>query len=350
MDQPCSDKESFAAAIREDAVSVVERALAGGFAPNCKTAAGYTPLMLAAALARPYLVRVLLKAGADPNVIDDRTGNSALHLAAMGGSADVAGQLIACGAFLNLQNPSQGHTPLIDAVIYKSPAVVNVLLAAGANTQVKNNWGYSAWDFIGDLMKQPGTEKARISAIHSAFEARKAADQAKKNAMKLFQAVKAADDKAVAECIAAGDDLNQVWPVEQSGDDGHTPLLAAARDGHDEITRMLLAAGADPYIGDYLYKAFPIFKSAYMGRGNTAVAQVEAGVDINVQGPWNGYSPLHDALWQGHVDVAEVLVRAGADVTLRALTGKTPVDIALETYGADDPVTVLVRSRLQPQG
>lgn len=350
MNQFCSDKESFVAAIRADAVSVVERALAEGFAPNYKTAAGYTPLMLAAGLARPYLVRILLEAGADPNVIDDRTGNSALHLAAMGGSGDVAGQLIACGAFLNLQNPSQGHTSLIDAVIYKSPAVVDVLLAAGANTQVKNNWGYSAWDFIGDLTKQPGTEKARINAIHAAFEARKAADQAKKDAMTLFQAVLAGDAKAAGERIAAGDDLNQVWPVEQSGNDGHTPLLAAARDGDEVITRMLLAAGADPYLGDYLYKAFPIFKSAYMGHRNTAEAQVEAGVDIHVQGPWNGYSPLHDALWQGHVDVAEALVMAGADVTLRALTGKTPVDIAVETYGEDHPITVLVRSRLPRQG
>jgi ankyrin repeat protein len=91
------------------------------------------------------------------------------------------------------------------------------------------------------------------------------------------------------------------------GNDGHTPLLAAARDGKEEITRMLLAAGADPYLGDYLQ------------------------------------------VWQGHVDVAEVLEMGGADVTLRALTEKPPVDIAVETYGEAHPITVLVRFRLPSQ-
>ncbi|XXX74574.1 ankyrin repeat domain-containing protein [Sorangium sp. So ce134] len=339
------DQGSFVDAIRANSVAFVERALAEGMSPNYKDPAGYTPLMIAAGLSRAHLVRSLLKAHADPNVIDDGTGNSALHFCAMGGSAEVARLLIGRGAFINLQNPSQGHTPLIDAVIYKSPKVVAVLLEAGANIQIKNNWGHSAEDFIADLLKQPGTEKERINAVSAAFEARRAADARKKAEMRLFQAVLDGNASAVEECIRNGDDLNQVYPVEQTGNDGHTPLLAAARDGQGEICQLLLEAGADPYIPDYLYKAFPIFKSAYMGKLNTAKVQVEHGVDIHVQGPWNGYTPLHDALWQGHPDIAELLVRAGADVTLRALDGRTPLDIAVETYGANAPITVLLRSR-----
>jgi len=352
-EQPCIhpkdgiERDIFVTAIQERSVSFVEKALAQGFDPNFKNPGGYTPLMIAAGLSQAYLVNILLEAGADPNVLDNRTGNSALHLAAMGGSRQVMQLLIDRGAFSNLQNPSQGHTPLIDAVIYKNPDAVQVLLDEGANLNIRNNWGHSAEDFINDLLGQPNTDTSRIQAIKAAFDKRRQADGEKKASMRLFQAVLDNDVGTVRLCIKEGDEINAVYPVESTGNDGHTPLLAAARDGRGEITALLLDAGADPYISDYLYKAFPIFKSCYMGKLNTAEIQVTRGVDIHVQGPWNGYSPLHDALWQGHLEIAELLVNAGADLTLVALNGRTPLDMAIIEYGDKHPIVNLIRSKLR---
>ncbi len=39
----------------------------------------------------------------------------------------------------------------------------------------------------------------------------------------------------------------------------------------------------------------------------------------------NGYTPLHDALWNGNVEVAKVYINAGAKVDLEAHTGITPL-------------------------
>ena len=46
------------------------------------------------------------------------------------------------------------------------------------------------------------------------------------------------------------------------------------------------------------------------------------------QGPRNGYTALHDAIWQDNVDTAEVIIAGGADLTLKNHEGQTPLDFA----------------------
>ena len=61
--------------------------------------------------------------------------------------------------------------------------------------------------------------------------------------------------------------VNEKSPVVANGNDGQTPLLVASFLGHGEIVRMLLAAGANPRINDYLLKATPVHKAAYAAGG-----------------------------------------------------------------------------------
>ena len=51
---------------------------------------------------------------------------------------------------------------------------------------------------------------------------------------------------------------------------------------------------------------------------------------LDAQGPNNGYTPLHDAVWHGHVEGTEVLIDAGARKDLRGFDGKTPLQLAKE--------------------
>lgn len=347
IDTPMTNAQpkEFIDLVKSNHVSAIEQHLSAGFNPNFKDRAGRTPLMYAAARGNDYVVRLLLDAGADVNVLDDRMGSSPLHYCSMGGSTECGRLLIRHGAHINVQNPSQGHTPLIDAVIYKNVEMTAVLLDSGANIAVKNNWGFGAVDFLDMLLKQEGTEKDRINAIKRLWDTRVAAIEAQKNSMQLFQAVLDGDSTRVHERIDAGDNLDAAWPVEQSGNDGHSALVAAARDGHGEIVAALLAAGANPYATDSLYKALALHKSAYMGHPETARPLVQAGVDLDVQGPWQGYTPLHDALWQGHPEVAEILIDGGADIMLEAVTGQRPIDIAIATYGANHPIVHRLNSR-----
>jgi uncharacterized protein len=52
------------------------------------------------------------------------------------------------------------------------------------------------------------------------------------------------------------------------------------------------------------------------------------GIAINTQGPYNGYTALHDAVWQNNLGTAQVILAGGADATIRSNKGQTPLELA----------------------
>jgi ankyrin repeat protein len=68
--------------------------------------------------------------------------------------------------------------------------------------------------------------------------------------------------------------------------------------------------------------------AAYAGRTDAAKLLIEYGIDIDKQGPNNGYTALHDAIWQNNVETAKVLITAGANLTLKSHSGETTIQFA----------------------
>lgn len=102
---------------------------------------GYTPLMLAAQLQQVDIIHVLIKGGA--SVIErDQRGQSVLHYAACGASLSVEGleSLLAAGArsVINVQSEDTGDTPLHCAARQGDPAILALLLEAGADRALRN--------------------------------------------------------------------------------------------------------------------------------------------------------------------------------------------------------------------
>jgi len=309
-------------------------ALKAGAPINCKEPlSGLTPLMLAAGYAHADLVSLLLEQGADPNILDDKAGTSALHKAAQGGSVEAAKALLEHGAFIDLQTPTYGHTPLHEAMWYKHVEIVKLFLAAGANLNITTRYGFNLERFIefGLQVSKRGREK--LLAIKEAVEARQRADENWLREHRLTDAVLKGDISGVRAAIAAGEDLNQRHPVVAGFDDGYTPLLIAARNGAVEIVKLLIDAGADVRARDAMFCAEPVHKAAYMGHAEVARVLIDSGkADINVQGPMNGYTPLHDSLWHANTEAAEAFLEAGAQLDIRAWDGLTPLQIAEEIY------------------
>ena len=50
---------------------------------------------------------------------------------------------------------------------------------------------------------------------------------------------------------------------------------------------------------------------------------IQNGIAVDQKGPFNGYTALHDAVSQGHLETAKVLVSGGADINLRNGSGST---------------------------
>ncbi len=138
----------------------------------------------------------------------------------------------------------------------------------------------------------------------------------------LMQAVQRNDVAAVKKLIAQGVNVDELEP------NGDAPLIMSAYEGHTEITRLLLEAGVDVKAVDPGMKATALHAAAYAGRAADAALLVQYHIDINKQGPYNGYTALHDAIWQNNVDVAKLLIDAGANLTLKNHSGQTPLDFA----------------------
>eukprot|EP00439_Symbiodinium_sp_Y106_P023855 s1984_g2.t3 len=117
--------------------------------------------------------------------------------------------------------------------------------------------------------------------------------------------------------------------------DGYTPLISASSRGHVEIARLLLEAGANKDMATSDGATALMFAS---GRGDVEVARLllQAGADPDL-GDDDGDTPLMIASSDGHVDIARLLLEAGANtdmtnnegiVPLMAATKKRDVEVA----------------------
>ncbi|HBN74230.1 MAG TPA: hypothetical protein DD473_00085 [Planctomycetaceae bacterium] len=107
------------------------------------------------------IVKLLLKAGADPNV----TGNqkeTPLHRIARTSSKSlavvVAKDLIDSGANVNSE-AARGMTPLQTAVALGNTGLVDLLLTAGADPEIRNHDGFRAIDQINSTSKREAIQK-----------------------------------------------------------------------------------------------------------------------------------------------------------------------------------------------
>jgi ankyrin repeat protein len=130
-------------AMREGSTKVAAALLAyPGIQLDAINAAGETPLMMAALRGRLEWVRRLLEQGAQVN----RAGWTPLHYAASGPQAQVVTLLLEQGA--EVDAPSPNHTTaLMMASRYGTEDSVQVLLARGASTTLRNDAGLNAAGF-----------------------------------------------------------------------------------------------------------------------------------------------------------------------------------------------------------
>jgi ankyrin repeat protein len=117
-----------------------------------------------------------------------------------------------------------------------------------------------------------------------------------------------------------------------------TPFFLAALSADAELMRMLLVAGADPYLPS-LGNTTPLMAAAggvfdaYRNEEDEAKAVeavrliVELGVDVN-EANVMGQTPMHAAAFTGATEIVQILADKGAAVNVKAANGETPWSMA----------------------
>lgn len=348
----------FFVAVKTNDVKQVKRYVMALPNINVKDSDGKTALMIASGLWEVEIVNLLLAHGADVNVLDNVMGVSTLHLAAQGGSVDVAKLLLQQGAFVNLQIPANGLTPLMNAVWHRNVAMVAFLLnQPNINVEIRSYFGATAEDLVNPnkvietkIYEKMPTDAATV-AMQKLFidHNKKQQEYLKEHPLLVLVQEYAAHKNSetlqkIKEAIRDGTDVNAKTKIDNSGNAGHTALMMASRDGLNDVVELLLKSGADMSITDSYMHATPLHKAAYMGHADViktlAQKQLDFSKIINNQGPINGYTALHDAVWHDNFEATKVLLQQNANPNLKGLDGYTPLDLA-KKYGYTDIIQLL---------
>jgi ankyrin repeat protein len=246
--------------------------------------ADWAPIHFAAMPAKPRLVRLLIDHGAQMDVF----------AAAAMGDVRVVRRMLRGNPNLIASRGPDGGTPLHFS---GSPKVARVLLAAGADTDVRDRFH-----------RQTPAEWAVDNPKVVAVLAEAGAD------VDLHLACALGDLKSVRTFIRR--DPKKV-NAEVSGKkrlfgaNGETPLGIAARYGQRKIVDLLLARGATA-------TRHPSPLPDAVRRGDRAIVKrlLEAGADPNAFGP-HGYAALHAATMSGNLAMIRLLMSKGARLDLK---------------------------------
>jgi ankyrin repeat protein len=255
----------------------------------------------------------LLQQKADVNG-SEADGTTALHWAVRNDDVTLVDRLIRAGAKANTEN-RYGVTPISLACENGSAAVVERLLKAGVNANATGRLGETALHLCARTGRP---EAAKVLLTHGASV-----------------------------------DAVESWR-------GQTPLMWAAADGHADMVKLLVEAGADVHARSAIIQwerqrteeprdkwmppggFTPLLLAAREGRVAAAKALLDAGADVNEVDP-ERHSAIVIALINGHFDVAGLLIDRGIDVNIEDRVGQTAL------YAAVDAHTVPASNRPAPR-
>ncbi|KAM3821535.1 ankyrin repeat domain-containing protein 17 isoform 2-T2 [Vipera latastei] len=317
-----------------------------------------TPLMAAANGGHVKIVKLLLAHGADVNA-QSSTGNTALTYACAGGYIDVVKGLLESGASIEDHNEN-GHTPLMEAGSAGHVEVARVLLenGAGINTH-SNEFKESALtlacykghlEMVRFLLEAGADQEHKTDEMHTALMeacmdghvevARLLLDSGAQVNMPadsfespLTLAACGGHVELAALLIERGANLEEV------NDEGYTPLMEAAREGHEEMVALLLGQGANINAQTEETQETALTLACCGGFLEVADFLIKAGADIEL----GCSTPLMEAAQEGHLELVKYLLAAGANVHATTATGDTALTYACEN-GHTDVADVLLQA------
>jgi ankyrin repeat protein len=116
--------------------------------------------------------------------------------------------------------------------------------------------------------------------------------------------------------------------VNTAGEYGETPLTLALANGDAALAGKLLKAGADPKATRWNGET-ALMIAAGAGSVEEVKLLLAAGLDVNGAEPRKGQNALMWAAVEGHPDVIDALIQAGAKVDAETKSGFTPLAFAV---------------------
>ena len=250
-------------------------------------------------------------------------GSNALHMASFKGYKEMVEFLLDSGSNVDEQNEA-GRTPLMLAAKMGQSSVVSTLLLAGANVGLECVEGQTALHYAaegnhidcGPLLVEAGEDVTAADA-----KSRTPLDIASVNEMEKQGGTAGSGHMDIAQTLIAAS-----ANVHLRNSKGQTALHLASSKGHKEMVELLVDSDSNVDEQDEAGRT-PLMLAAKMGQSSVVSTLLLAGANVGLECV-EGQTALHYAAEGNHIDCGPLLVEAGEDVTAADAKSRTPLDIA----------------------
>ena len=301
-------------------VETVHALLAGGADPNAQEKNGGQTALMWAIAEQPLLRLPRNWCGTRPTLTPFRKADHSALMFAARGDVDSARILLAAGANPNVQIPDWGGTALIIACTMGKTDIVKALLDQGADPNIRDGNSFTA--------------------LHAAVrDSDYGEDQAQRTAA--VATVKVLLEHGADPNVRIHQEKQTVRALNEVSFEGATPLALAAEVNNLDAIKALVEGGADPNIateqgttplilaaGGATDEQRPRSPEERAMAIETAKFLVEHGADVNAAGQF-GWTAIHTAAYQGLNDVIEFLASKGGKLDTLDELGQTPLSISL---------------------
>ncbi|XP_071560537.1 uncharacterized protein [Temnothorax nylanderi] len=311
-------------AIRHNHKEIVEVLIANGINVNAEY---IIYLSLAVFAGHSDIVEILL----EKTYVDMKDSEIAdlLHLATGRGHTDVVNALIARGADVDAITYNNNLTPLCFAAQEGYEEIVEILIAGGANVNVKST---------------ENVTPLHLAAVNGHTNVVKVLLDNKANIN-----VKNNDNRTPDELAVARGHLQVVKllmrykkiDIVSKRNNDITILHIASQQNNLGMVKYLVDNGSDVNAKN-ASDLKPIHIAAREGYKDTVEFFFSKGLSINDRGAFN-QTLLHYAAMKGDLEVARYLITQGADVNAKDVNGLTPMHVAAD-FGYKDFIKVLLKN------
>lgn len=212
-----------------------------------------------------------------------------------------------------------GTTALIYAAHQNDFDLVKALLAAGANAKAANRYQVTALSEACNL----GNGEMIALLLKAGADPNAAVGEGE---TPLMTAARTGPVSGVKALLAAGANVNAKESYR-----GETALMWAVAENHADVAKLLIAAGADvnakSTFFDYNFRKVasggtqailfrggltPLLFAARQGAVESAQVLLDAGADVNLPEPDYKFTPLLEAIYNDHYDLAALLAERKA--------------------------------------
>ncbi|XP_067676346.1 serine/threonine-protein phosphatase 6 regulatory ankyrin repeat subunit A-like [Haliotis asinina] len=308
---------------------------------NGRVRCGRTPVMLAAVNGHKEIMELLVAKGANVT-LTDKNGNTILHRACRGGDIEVVKYIVSKKMVDINTGKRKNQTSLMLACLWGHKAVVELLVQQGANHSLTDKRGDNILHYacqgghveVVTFIISLRTFDINCGGLNKQTPFMAAGRHGHKDVVELLvknganlslrdahsnNILHLACGRGRVEVVKYVISLNTV-DINSWGNNKKTPIMVAGRSGHTEVIRLLVKNGADLSLRDA--HGDNILYYACLGGHVEVVKYVVSKnrVDINSRGK-DRKTPVMVAGARGHKDVVELLVKYGANLSLRDAHG-----------------------------